>query len=152
MSNLTGPQMRRRGRLIVLLGLVLVATLPGVTADEVTLSGSYVWERSDKSIDGELEAVFVPAGKREWTVAFRFDWEGKPHVFEGTARGSLTGELIGNVASDDPGHPLEFEFKGAFAEGTFTGTHGYFKKSGDLAHSGTLELAAVKPPPSAEQP
>jgi len=41
---------------------------------------------------------------------------------------------------DDPGHPLKFEFKGAFSDGAFSGTHGYFNREGELVDSGTLEL------------
>ena len=102
---------------------------------------TFAWVRADKSIDGELDVVFTPAGKEQWVVVFDFDWEDEPRVFEGTAKGSLTGDLIGNVASDDPGHPLKFEFKGTFSEGTFTGTHGYFNREGGLVDSGTLEFA-----------
>ena len=125
---------------ILFLAVVAVAALPSLADDEVTLSGSFVWERPDKSTDGELEVVFTPAGKEQWIVVFNFDWEDEPRVFEGTAQGSLTGDLSGNVASDDPGHPLKFEFKGAFSDGTFTGTHGYFNREGELVDSGTLEF------------
>jgi len=49
--------------------------------------------------------------------------------------------LIGKAASDDPEHPLKFEFEGAFSDGTFSGTHGYFNGLGELVDSGTLEFA-----------
>ena len=52
-------------------------------------------------------------------------------------------DLTGKVASDDPGHPLKFEFKGAFSDGAFSGTHGYFNGEGDLVDSGTLEFASA---------
>ena len=125
---------------ILFLTVVAVAVLPSLAADEVTLSGSFVWERPDEKIDGELDVVFTPSGEGEWRVTFRFDWEGKPRVFEGTAKGSLTGDLTGDVDSDDPGHPLKFEFRGSFSDGTFSGTHGYFSK-GELVDAGTLEFA-----------
>jgi hypothetical protein len=37
--------------------------------------------------------------------------------------------------------PLKFELTGAFSDGTFSGTHGYFNGKGELVDSGTLELA-----------
>ena len=128
-------------RLLVVLAIVIVAAGTAAADDEVALVGSFVWERSDKTLGGELDVVFTPSGTGEWMVAFQFDWEDEPHVFSGTAQGSLTGDLTGNVASDDPGHPLKFEFKGAFLDGKFTGTHGYFNGKGELVDSGTLELA-----------
>ena len=120
----------------------LLAVAPGLAGDEISFSGSFHWERPDgEEFDGELSAVFTPEKDGEWAVAFEFDWEGEPHVFLGSASGSLSGELSGKAASDDPGHPLKFEFKGAFSDGTFSGTHGYFNREGDLVDSGTLELA-----------
>ena len=133
--------MTKNFRWFALLSAFFLAAVPILADDEVTLSGSYVWERPDETNEGELDAVFTPDGEGEWQVAFRFDWEGEPHVFEGTASGSFSGDLTGNVASDDPSHPLKFEFKGAFSAGTFSGTHGYFNSKGELVDSGTLKLA-----------
>lgn len=125
-----------------LLGIFFLVTMPALAGEEASFSGSFVWERPDgERLEGELDVVFTPGDEGEWRVAFDFDWEGKPRIFEGTASGSLGGDLIGNVASDDPSHPLKFEFKGAFSDGTFTGTHGYFNRDGELVDSGTLELA-----------
>ena len=133
-----------RIRWLVALVIVIVAAMPSRADGEVTLAGSFVWERGNEIVEGDLEVVFMPRAEHEWAVAFHFEWEEEPHVFPGTVRGSLAGELIGNVASDDPSHPLKFEFQGTFSEGTFRGTHGYFNGSGELVHSGTLQLAPAK--------
>lgn len=124
--------------------LLLVTGIVAAAPEEVRLEGSFLWERGDEKIEGELTSVrLTPSGEGTWEIAFRFDWEGEPHVFSGTAEGSLSGELAGNVASDDPGHPLKFEFRGAFADGQFSGTHGYWNAKGDLIPSGTLTLAPI---------
>jgi len=136
--------MRRILCWFTLVGVLVVIAVPGVAGERTNLSGSYIWERTDKTVEGELDVVLTPGDEGEWTVAFHFDWEGEPHVFEGTAKGSLTGDLFGNVDSDDPGHPLKFEFKGAFSDGTFNGTHGYFNSKGELVDSGTLEFASAR--------
>ena len=135
--------MNRPGRLLILIAILGLAVGPAMAGEPVALSGSYHWERGEESVDGELEVALTATGEGTWDVSFSFDWEGEPHVFGGTARGSLTGGLSGNVDSDDPSHPLKFEFTGAFSDGAFAGTHGYFNREGELVPSGTLELAAA---------
>lgn len=135
--------MKQVGRLLFMVAVMSLAAGPGMAGDPVALAGSYHWERGEESVDGTLEVEMTATGEGTWDIAFRFDWEGEPHVFEGKAKGSLSGELTGNVDSDDPGHPLKFEFTGAFSDGAFAGTHGYFNREGELVPSGTLELAAA---------
>lgn len=131
-----------------LLGSILICALvcgPAVFANEVAFEGSFVWVREDQEIPGDLRAVFTPADGGEWTVAFQFDWEDTAHVFDGSAKGSLTnGVLEGTAESDDQSHPLSFRFQGTVTEGTFEGTHGYYTHDGSLKESGTLRLAVVE--------
>jgi len=121
--------------------VLAVAGTVAIASGEVHLAGSFFWKGGDEPVNGDLTTVLTPSGKGEWDVAFHFDWEGEPHVFAGKAKGSLDGELVGNVSSDDPDHPLKFEFRGAFADGEFAGTHGYWNRKGELVPTGTLKLA-----------
>ena len=133
--------MTRRARMGLGL-LVSLAVFAGVlAAEDVTLKGSFVWERNDDNRDGEVTAVFTPTGDTEWAVAFHFNWEDEPHTYKGTATGSLSsGELKGAVEADGDNHKMSFRFSGSFEDGLFTGTHSFVDKSGGLKHSGTLTL------------
>jgi len=53
------------------------------------------------------------------------------------------------LLTSDPGHPLKFEFKGAFSDGVFSGTHGYFNSKGELVdrERWSLRLPADLPLP-----
>ena len=75
-----------------------------------------------------------------YDVDFRFEWEGKPRVFSGTAVGSLSsGTLDGRVTNDTKEHT--FIFTGSFEDGTFSGTHAVVAEDGALKDTGTLQLA-----------
>ena len=134
--------MRGRARLVWGLMVVLMAVGGVVAAEDVTLNGSFVWEREDDNRTGDLKAIFTPTGDSEWDVTFRFEWEDEDHVYKGTASGSLSdGDLNGAVEGDNEGdHKMSFRFEGSFADGTFTGTHSYLNKEGEAQPSGTLTL------------
>ena len=135
--------MKRAALLAVAFGVLATTSVPVLAAGDVTLEGSFVWARDDGDRTGDLKAVFTPTGKNEWTVAFHFDWENKPHVYKGTARGSLSkGTLEGDVDNDNEEHPASFKFSGDFKRGTFNGTHGHINKEGELKDTGTLTLRA----------
>ena len=134
--------MTARVRLIVLLALAFTAGLPCPAGETIDFEGSFVWERNEKTEQGTLAVTLTPIAKNRWDVEFRFDWEGEPRLFTGTAWGSLSGTLTGKVDSDDPGHPLKFRFEGDFTEGAFVGTHGYYNGLGKLVESGTLKLTS----------
>ena len=80
------------GRTRVGLGLMvfLVAFGGTLAAKDVTFNGTFVWEREDGNESGEVRAVFTPTGKSAWDVAFHFDWKDEPHIYLGTATGSLS--------------------------------------------------------------
>ena len=80
--------------LVVLVVLSLAQALPSNAEDAITLTGEFVWTQRDNS--GSVEAVFTPTGEGEWEVAFNFNFRGTPHLYSGTAKGSLSeGELNG---------------------------------------------------------
>ena len=85
--------MQQRIRWIALMGICILAAMPGLAADgDVTMNGGFVWERDDGKQEGDLAAVLTPTGDGTWDVAFSFDWEDGPHVYTGTCSGSLDGE------------------------------------------------------------
>lgn len=130
----------------VLTTAVVVAGLGAIADDaaSVTLEGDFVWERSDGNHEGDLKAVFTPTGDGEWDVAFHFEWQDGPHVYAGTAKGSLTsGALEGEVENDNEERKTTFRFQGSFEDGTFTGTHAAIGKDGELKDTGTLSLNAA---------
>ncbi len=105
-----------------------------------TLTGEFVWERSDESVTGDLEAVFEPTGEATWNVSFSFVFDEKEHVYAGTAKGSLTeGPLQGRVMTDGE-NPSPFEFEGAFTEGNFQGKHASLRQ-GEAESTGTMTLS-----------
>ena len=110
-------------------------------AETKDFSGSYVWERTDKTVEGELAIEVDDVSDGEWSIVFSFDWEGNDHRFEGRVTGDWDGDWVGQVDSDDPGHPLKFEFEGRFSDGVFSGTHGYFNSQGEFVPSGSLTFA-----------
>jgi len=100
-----------------------------------TLKGRFEWSGAGQK--GDLEAVFTPTGEGMWDVAFHFDFRG-PHVYAGTAEGSLKGgELKGRVQNDDKNRT--FTFTGSFTDGEFHGTHAEVGDDGEQA-TGTLTL------------
>lgn len=117
-----------------------VASLAGHHEKDVELNGSFKWVRSDGETEGDLKAILTPTGEGTWDVAFHFDWDDGPHVYEGTAKGSLTGGLEGEVQTDNKERPGTFKFMGEFADGTFSGKHGSVRDDG-FSEMGTLTLS-----------
>lgn len=129
---------------LVLMSLALMITLPGLVvaeapaADETTLTGEFKWNRMDEP--GPIKAVFTPAGDGKWDVSFYFDFRDEPHVYSGTAEGSLSeGALKGNVMSDGE-KPSPFSFEGKFVDGTFEGVH-HSLRDEEPAETGTITLS-----------
>jgi hypothetical protein len=134
--------MKKAVRSLAVAAILVLAVGICAAAEEITMKGGFVWEREDGNHDGDLTAVFTPAGDGQWKVAFHFDWEDGPHVYTGTCEGSLTGELSGTVQSDGEDNTMNFKFDGEFQDGTFTGTHAFVTKEGEIKDGGTLTLAA----------
>lgn len=102
-----------------------------------TLKGSFEWTDSGKK--GDLEAVFTPTGEGKWDVAFHFEFRGKPHIYAGTAEGTLAdGDLKGRVLTDEKDRT--FSFTGTFTEGEFHGTHAEVGDDDGERATGTLTL------------
>ena len=119
---------------------VVLLTLPGADAradDEgsQTMLGEYYWTGGNTG--GELKAVFTATGEDTWDVDFFFDFRSKPHVYSGTAEGSLTdGPLEGTVKNEN--RRRTFVFGGKVVESRFTGEHAEITQ--DERRTGTLEL------------
>jgi hypothetical protein len=119
----------------VVAALVISLGLANGADEKRTLKGNYEWTGGGKK--GTLETVFTPAGEGKWDVAFHFDFRG-PHVYAGTAEGSLSGgDLKGKVQNDEKNRT--FTFTGAFTDGEFRGTHAEIGDDGEQA-TGTLTL------------
>jgi hypothetical protein len=135
--------MQGRLPICLLASMTVLAAFPCAAGDPVALNGSFVWERDDTKQEGSLDVTLTPKENGQWDIEFRFDWEGEPRLFVGTAWGKLDGKLTGKVDSDDPGHPLKFRFEVDSAGGVLSGTHGYYNRMGSLIPSGTLELTSA---------
>jgi len=137
--------MKRCGRWSLGLGLALLAFGGAFATEPVTMEGEFVWQRSDGESNGDVTAIFTPAGTDgEWEVAFHFQWEDGPHIYKGTASGDLkTGELMGEVENDNEERPASFRFNGNFSDGEFSGMHGVIQNDGSLQDTGTLSLRPV---------
>ena len=124
---------------VVAVALVVPMSGSAALAEESqTLEGSFVWNNENRT--GDLEAVFTETDPGRYNVDFRFEWEGKPRVFSGTAEGSLSsGELVGRVQNATKEHT--FVFTGSFENGTFNGTHAVLNEEGEETDTGTLVLA-----------
>lgn len=123
--------------------LLVAVSLTGIAfaGEEETLTGTFVWEREDENISGDLEARFTSTGEKAWKVSFHFDWEGEPRVWNGTAKGSLEkGKLKGEAVMDKTDDPSTFTFTGKFKDGKFSGTHAQIDKEGKSHATGTLTL------------
>lgn len=123
---------------------VLVALFSGwsLASDDVVLGGSFVWNSDDGDHKGDLKAVFSPKGdgKDDWSVSFYFQWEESPHIWSGTAKGSLSeGALEGEVESDGE-RKSTFRFSGSFENGVFNGKHSTLTQEGETRELGTLKL------------
>ena len=102
------------------------------------MAGEFLWNNEGRT--GDVKAIFTEGEEGKWNVAFHFTWEGEPHVYAGTAVGSLSeGELKGEVLTDG-GRQRTFKFAGAFEDGTFHGTHQSIGKDGKPRPTGTLTL------------
>lgn len=135
--------MQQLARSVIALAL-LTLVFPGAatSTEEVTLEGSFVWAREEGDLGGDLKAVMTPDGENSWKIAFHFVWEEQPHIYTGTATGSLTdGVLEGKAINDSKERPRTYRFSGTFEDGTFTGTHALIRKDGTERDSGTLTLA-----------
>jgi glucose/arabinose dehydrogenase len=127
-------RMAMRSMAVVAAVVMLLGLVNGADGKR-TLKGSFEWTTAGQK--GDLEAVFTPTGEGKWDVAFHFDFRG-PHVYAGTAEGSLSGgELKGRVQNDDKNR--SFTFSGSFVDGEFHGTHAEVGDDGEQA-TGTLTL------------
>ncbi len=116
-----------------LLSLALVGWT--VAGEPRTFRGHWEWAATGDS--GSLEAVFTPTGEGTWDVSFHFNFQG-PHVFSGTAEGSLDdGKLTGTVIDEDD--ERSFSFRGMFRNGKLRGTH-FEVTGGSRRRTGTLSL------------
>ena len=107
-------------RSAVLLALLLVMPIAHGAPDTQTLTGEFFWSGGGAS--GDLEAVFTSTGEQTWEMSFLFEFRGRPHVYTGTAEGSLSqGELRGKVKNENRGRT--FLFSGTVKDGKFQGTH-----------------------------
>lgn len=122
---------------VVLTLLSLVAGAVTGAENRETLAGEYFWQQGNHQ--GELEAVFTPDGADSWIVSFRFNFQGRAHVYRGTASGSLTdGPLEGQVKSD--ARRRTFTFAGTTSGGIFEGTHAELQDGREI-RTGTLKLS-----------
>ena len=124
------------GAAIVAAMLIASAAVMAEEGETTTLNGQFIWEGGNST--GDLEAIFTPNGDDGWNVDFHFEFRGKPHVYSGTASGSLSeGKLEGRVLNENK--KRTFTFEGSFEDGAFSGTHA--EVNGDKASStGTLTL------------
>jgi hypothetical protein len=129
--------MRRATQLVAVVAAVALSSGLAIGGDEErTLTGSYHW--TDGGRKGDLKAVFTPTGEARWNVAFYFEFSGEPHVYSGTAEGTLAGGVLkGRVLND--GRNRSFTFAGTFTEGEFRGTHAETTDDGEHA-TGSLSL------------
>ena len=118
-----------------MLALLLVMPVVHGAPDTQTLTGEFVWSGGGAS--GDLEAVFTSTGEGTWDVSFHFEFRGRPHVYRGTAEGSLSqGELQGKVKNKG----RTFLFSGTVKDGKFRGTHAE-TEGGREQETGTLTLS-----------
>jgi hypothetical protein len=129
--------MKKTTWLVVALAPLISASVIALADGKKTLNGEFNWIGRD--VSGDLEAVFTPTGEGSWDVDFHFDFRGSPHVYSGTAEGSLSdGKLEGQVRNEDK--KRSFTFTGSFDDGKFSGTHAE-TTAGREASTGTLTLS-----------
>lgn len=119
---------------------VLMVTLACVTvpvaAPAETMEGQYHWKDGDER--GPVSAVFEKSGENVWTVEFRFRFDGRDHLYTGTAAGKLdAGDLAGTVQNENGRRT--FTFRGTVREGRFEGTHAETTR-GRTSQTGSLWL------------
>ncbi len=109
---------------------------------DVVMQGSYKWVRKKKETSGTITATFTPAGDNKWTVVFKFDWNKTPHIYTGTATGTLTdGKIEGKVLNDKK--KRTFTFTGTVKDGTLKASHKEIKKRRGKeipTDTGTIEM------------
>ncbi len=132
--------------------LVLPGTAPADDSDSdeqtTTLHGEYVWTYQNEAEN--LTASFVQTKRprlneelvevepAEYDVEFKFRFNGQPHTYSGTAKGSLTeGALKGTVFNENKRR--KFVFRGEFTDGRLTGEHGEIRR-GSERRTGTFWL------------
>ena len=138
------PYQSRRSQVAIagVLALALALATAPAAADPITFEGRFHWTGRDRR--GDLKAVFTPTAESAWDVVFYFDWEDEPHVYSGTAEGSLSdGKLSGVVHNENKEY--KFTFSGRFNEDKFEGTHQLIAKDGKAQEMGTLVLAKKSP-------
>lgn len=120
----------------IAVGLAGLLAIVAIASDESRrLVGSYTAD--DDS--GPLEAVFTPVGDGEWSVEFRFRFQGQDNlVFAGSAEGGLGVGLLEGTVFNQTGSRT-FTFSGVFDEGVFHGTHAEIE-DGIAFPTGTLIL------------
>ena len=100
-----------------------------------TMVGEYYWTGGNTG--GDIKAVFTPTGEETWEVEFFFDFRDKPHVYAGSAEGSLTdGELNGEVRNENKRRT--FIFGGTVVESKYSATHAEITR--EERRTGTLEM------------
>ena len=128
-------RMAMRGMAVAAAVVMSLGLVTGA-GEKRTLKGSFEWTDSGKK--GDLEAVFTPTGEGKWDVAFHFEFRGQPHVYAGTAEGTLAGgDLKGRVFNEDKNR--SWTFTGTFTDGEFRGTHAEIGDDGEHP-TGTLKL------------
>ena len=133
-------QMRKTAAIAMAVVFLMGGTAVLADDHEITMTGQYVWERSDKDIPGDIEAVFSPAGDKSWNVVFHFEWEGEMRAWRGTATGSLDGGSLEGEATEDRDRERKFVFKGTVKDGKFQGVHGGMR-DGEMNETGKITLA-----------
>lgn len=129
--------MKRIALLSAAVCLVFAPVAGSDTPEVQTLTGEYQW--SERGASGDLEAIFKPTGEGTWKVDFHFEFRGQPHIYSGTAEGSLSeGPLSGTVLNEDKRRT--FKFTGSFEDGQFSGTHSEMREDGETA-TGTMSLS-----------
>ena len=124
------------------LALLAVSTVALAEHHEVKMKGEYVWERSDREIPGEIQAVFT-AGEKEgtWKVVFHFEWEGEQRAWEGEATGSLKSGKLEGHGIEERDRKRTFLFSGEVTDGVFSGDHGR-ERDGEFRRSGRITFSA----------
>ncbi len=126
-----------KGTALVLVGVAILLAAGVAGAEESrTLTGEFVWNHRGNR--GDIEAMFTATGKETWDATFRFTFRGTPHVYQGTAEGSLKqGAFGGKVLNENK--KRTFTFTGAFKDGKFRGTHSEIEGQREI-QTGTLTL------------
>lgn len=142
---------RRSTPLTVLVGILAIALLTLAGGQAVAdhdgahaLEGEYFWTGGNTG--GELKAEFTSTGDGTWDVEFFFDFRDQPHVYTGTAEGSLTGgSLKGTVKNENKRRTFTFDGEVDETDLTFKGKHAEIRGEGER-RTGTLTLGPAAGP------